>query len=530
MASTPEMFARALSLGTTLKGEGRLDEAILALRQAVRLNPRGIDAFNYLGLCLKDQGRIDEAIDCFRQALRVDRRHAEILLRLGNALSLQGRIRAAIACHRRAEAVKPDYTTAASNVLFNCHFAPGFDDAALREEQRRWRRRHAQRLEGSVKPHTNDPSPGRRLRIGYVSPDFRAHCQAFFTVPLFENHDKRLAQIYCYSDVRRPDALTMHMRSFADQWRSIVGVADDQVADMIRADQIDILVDLTMHMAGNRLLVFARKPAPVQVTWLAYPGTTGLEAIDYRLSDPQLDPPGQDSSHYSEKTVRLPETFWCYHPLMNSPGVNSLPARANGFVTFGCLNSFNKVNELCVRLWAGVLRALPSARFLLLAPAGQSRARLARAFQKHGIASERLTFVPRQLRPEYFETYHQIDLGLDTMPYNGHTTSLDSMWMGVPVITLAGTTVVGRAGVSQLTNLGLPELIARTEDEFVGIAMNLTSDLPRLGELRATLRRRMERSALMDAPRFARVMEGAYRDMWQRWCAGREPVQRATDI
>ena len=254
--------------------------------------------------------------------------------------------------------------------------------------------------------------------------------------------------------------------------------------------------------------------------WLAYPGSTGLTAIDYRLSDPFLDPPGTDESIYSEKTVHLPHTFWCYDPLDGRDiSVNALPAPANGFVTFGCLNNFCKVNDSVLRLWAGVLRAVASSRLLLLAPEGSCRVRTIALLGQEGIAAERIEFVAQQPRRKYLELYHRIDLGLDTFPYNGHTTSLDSFWMGVPVVTLVGQTIVGRAGLSQLMNLQLPDLSASGPEQFVRIAAELARDLPRLSELRRTLRSRLEASPLMDAPRFARDIEAAYREMWRKWCA-----------
>jgi predicted O-linked N-acetylglucosamine transferase (SPINDLY family) len=272
-------------------------------------------------------------------------------------------------------------------------------------------------------------------------------------------------------------------------------------------------------MARNRLLVFARKPAPVQVTFAGYPGTTGLSAIDYRLTDPYLDPPGCDETCYVEESVRLPETFWCYDPADDGPAVGTLPARANGSVMFGCLNHFAKVNAAVLALWGRVLRAVAGARLLMLVSEDRNRRDIRERLVKEGVAPDRVAFVAQKPHREYLETYHGIDLVLDTFPYNGHTTSLDALWMGVPVVTLVGPTVVGRAGLSQLTNLGLSELAAATPEQFVEIAVALAGDLRRLGDLRAILRERMKCSALMDAPRFARGIDATYRAMWQRWCA-----------
>jgi len=266
-------------------------------------------------------------------------------------------------------------------------------------------------------------------------------------------------------------------------------------------------------------LVFARKPAPVQVTWLAYPGTTGLSTIDYRLTDPHLDPPGLFDALYSEESVRLPETFWCYDPLTDQPAVSPLPAPLTGSITFGCLNNFSKVNDSCLELWARVMNAVPKSRLLLVAPMDPARERVLAKLEEGGIAAPRVEFAADRLpRLEYFRLYHRIDLALDPLPYNGGTTTLDAFWMGVPTLTLIGNTVVGRAGWSFACNLDLKELAAQTPEEFVALASRRAGDLPALQALRGTLRQRLQRSPLMDGPRFARHMEQAYRQMWQRWC------------
>ena len=281
-----------------------------------------------------------------------------------------------------------------------------------------------------------------------------------------------------------------------------------------------------MHMARNRLPIFARKPAPVQVTFAGYPGGTGLSAIDYRLTDPFLDPPGTDSD-YVEQTIRLRDTFWCYDPRVMQigatpdPDVNPLPTLQAGHITFGCLNNFCKVNDQTLAQWSAVLKAVPRSRLLLLGREGSLRQRTLDRLATEGIDPSRVEFVSNRPRPQYLEYYHRIDIGLDALPYNGHTTSLDSFWMGVPVVTCVGKTVVGRAGLSQLTNLGLTELAGSNTRQFVEIAQRLAADVPRLGELRAGLRERMRRSPLMDVPRFTRSIESAYRDIWRRWCAGR---------
>jgi protein O-GlcNAc transferase len=334
-----------------------------------------------------------------------------------------------------------------------------------------------------------------------------------------QNHGHQEAEVFCYSQVREPDAFTHRLQQLSGHWRSTVGFTDEQVCKQVREDQIDILVDLKLHTPNNRLLVFALKPAPVQVTWLGYPGSTGLSTIDYRLSDPYLDPLDMDETIYSEKTIRLPDTFWCYHPLDGHDiPVNALPAQNAGTITFGCLNNFSKLNEGILALWAQVLRQVDGSRLLLLANRGAHQDRTRRFLSEREVDPQRVTFAPRQHRVDYFKLYHRVDVQLDSFPCNGHTTSLDSFWMGVPVVTLVGQTPFSRAGWSQLSNLGLTELAGHTPDQFVKIAVDLARDLPRLQTLRSTLRQRMEQSPLMDAPRFARNIEAAYRQMWRKWC------------
>jgi predicted O-linked N-acetylglucosamine transferase (SPINDLY family) len=507
------------NLGGAYRALRRPAEAVACCRRALKLNPDFADAHNNLGNALKEQGKPDQAVACCRRALELKPDFAEAHVNLANALKDQGKLDEAVVCCRRALELKPDYAQAHSNLVYTQLFCPGYDARTLYEELRRWNRQHAEPLRKFIEPHLNDRTPGRRLRVGYVSPDFRSHPESFFTVPLLSAHDHQKFEIFCYADVVCPDGITARLRGYADAWRNITGLADEQAAQVVRQDGIDILVDLTMHMARSRLLVFARKPAPVQVCWLAYQGTTGLSTVDYRLTDPHVDPPGLYDGCYAEESVRLPDAFWCYDPLAGEPAVNALPALDEGRITFGSFNNFSKVNASVLRLWARVLKAVDRSRLMLLAAEGSHRQGTLDLLEQEDVEPDRVTFAAPRPRPQYLELYHGIDIGLDTFPYTGQTTSLDAFWMGVPLITLVGQTAVARAGMSLLRNLDLPELIARTPEQFVNIAVELASDLPRLANLRATLRDRLQRSPLMDAPRFARNVEAAYRDMWRRWCA-----------
>jgi predicted O-linked N-acetylglucosamine transferase (SPINDLY family) len=391
------------------------------------------------------------------------------------------------------------------------------DADVVRAECERWYQRFGAALLPARPVFANDRQPQRRLKVGYVSPDFRDHCQSLFTIPLLTAHDRSAVEVFCYSSVLRPDARTRQIETLVEHWRDVRAQSDWALAERIRNDRIDVLVDLTMHMAGGRPLLFARKPAPVQIAWLAYPGTTGSAAMDYRLTDPRLDPPEFDR-YYRELSLRLPDSFWCYDPLERSIDVGPLPALRRGALTVGCLNNPCKLTDATLMLWGGVMQAMPDARLMLLAPPGRQRARLAGRLSRSGIGAERVEFVPYQSRSEYLRCYRQIDLGLDTIPYNGHTTSLDALWMGVPTVTRIGTTCVGRAGLSQLTQLGLDALAATSDASFIDTAVALGNDLPRLAALRQHLRPRMERSPLMDGARFARHVEAAFRAAWRRHC------------
>jgi predicted O-linked N-acetylglucosamine transferase (SPINDLY family) len=494
--------------------------AVDLINKALAIQPDDAEAYVNLGNALCELQRLTDGIVAFRKAIKCKPDFAVAYNNLANALSLNGELGEAISCYRTAIELKPNYPEAQGNLIYVMQFHPGCDAQAIAEEHRRWDRVYGEPRRRLIRPHSNDRTPERRLRIGYVSPDFRNHVVGRNLIPLLREHDRANFEITCYSQALRTDKLTAQFRRYADRWRDIGRLPDDELAAQIREDQIDILMDLALHMDANRVMVFAHKPAPVQMTFAGYPASTGLTAIDYRVSDPYLDPPGIDESVYSEKTIRLPCSFWCYDPLdTGDVPINPLPALLSGCVTFGCLNNSMKVNDQLLDLWARVLREIEGSRLMLLGMKGTHQQKTADRLLAAGIEPGRIEFVPHQSRQRYLEVYHRIDLGLDSFPYNGHTTSLDSLWMGVPVVTLVGERPVSRGGWSQLSNLGLTELAAQSTEEFVAIAIRLAEDLPRLGNLRETLRGRLERSPLMDAPRFTRDIESAYRQAWRDWCA-----------
>jgi len=530
---------------------GYLDEAEGLLRRAIAGSPRNAEFHNTLGFICQRQGRLEEAAECFRTAIRRRPGYAEAMSNLATVLADLRRLTEAVEWARRAATIKPVHPLldnlgnmlgrlglpgeAAeayracvrnapqawrtwSNLLFVMHHLPEVTPGELFALHAQVGREISGGL-SAYREHPNRRDPDRRLRVGYVSADFRMTSVSYFTLPILRGHDRTAVEVYCYSDAGEPDAVTERIRAAADAWRSISGLQDEAVADQVREDGIDILVDLAGH-TNNRLAVFARRPAPVQVTYLGYPDTTGLPAMDYRLTDSLADPPGEADSRATETLVRLDPCAWCYAPLGDTPEV---AARRNGTITFGSFNDLTKVSAPALGAWARILRATPGARLLLKAAAlreASVRDRLARLFQTHGIEPARLElqgFLPDARA--HLALYGEMDVALDTFPYNGTTTTCDSLWMGVPVVSLAGRTHVARVGVSLLNAVGLGELVASDVEHYVRLAVELAADRGRLAALRAELRERMRRSPLMDAAGFCRRLEAAYREMWHSWCS-----------
>ncbi|CAN5404496.1 tetratricopeptide repeat protein [soil metagenome] len=579
LSQAVEAYRRAISLrpgvaavhnnmGSALRLLGRVDEAIVAYLAALKLSPDAVQIWSNLGNAYKEVERIDEAIVAYRQAIAVDTNNAPAHNNLAAALEDSGDMSAAVESYRRASEIDPNSPAIGSNLVYAMHFSSAFDADDLLIAHRAWNDRYAKHL--LPLPNPLPRGEGTRLRIGYLSPDFRSHPVGHFMAPILANHDRQAFEVFCYADVLRPDAVTARLRSHAEQWRQILGMSDEQVADRIRADGIDVLVDLTMHMARNRMGMFARKPAAVQVTYLAYCSTTGLDAIDYRLTDPHLDavlprpkgetagdkgktqtdetdshadlrssssdenarkignnstpnvaphtpplsPPGRGIAlPYVERSLYLPQSYWCYGPPEQAPAVEPTPAIAAGYVTFGCFNNFCKVSPEALATWAEILRRVPQARLALHAKPGSHRARVRETFRKSGVDPDRIEFASSRPFAEYMAAYSHIDLALDPFPYGGGTTTFDGLWMGVPLVTLRGRTAVGRGGVSILSNLGLTDLIADSPAEYVAIAIREASDLARLNERRQTMRPMLQSSILTDAPRWTRELEAIYQQI-----------------
>jgi len=504
------------NLGVMLASAGDVERAIDAYTRAIALRPEMVTAHNNLGNILRGQGRLTEAAEHFRQALRIRPDYVLAHNNLGLILLDLGRIDEGIESLRNALRLKPDYAGAHSNLLLALNSHESYDRAALLAGHREFARRHSDAL-APAKPPTPQVAADGRIRVGYVSADFRSHSVAFFLDKILANHDRTRFAVTCYSNVARPDAMTARMRGNVEQWRDISIVSDDAAAEMIRADNIDVLVELGGHTEQNRLLLLAHKPAPIQMTYLGYPSTTGISQIDDLITDSSLAPEGTDSS-YAEKVLRLPGSFFCYFgPELGIP-ISPPPTVASGRITFGVLTNWIKVRPPMMELWAKILAAAPNSRLVFKA----------RSLRDEKLVQEvRSQFAARDLDPSRIETQawtdfpnylrqmSEIDIGLDTFPFNGHTTTCHQLWMGVPVITLVGGTHASRMGKSIMSAMDLAELVARSAEEYVACAINLASDVAHLAELRRTMRDRWQRSGLLDGRRFTSELEEIYRSVVQ---------------
>jgi protein O-GlcNAc transferase len=500
------------NLGNVLRKLGRIDEAEPHLRRALSLNPNHAKARNFLGIVCYHTDRLAEAAKEFRRSLELRPDDTEALNNLAMSLTRLGDAPGAIKIFRELLKRRHD-PYAHSALIFTLHYDPQVSPREIFEEHLAWARRYADPLKGQIRPHENDRSPDRRLRVGYVSADFREHTRSRFVEPVLANHEHAAFEIFCYSDARTPDEVTARLKPMADVWRETADLNDEQLADQIRQDRIDILVELTGHMAGNLLLTFARKPAPVQVAYPGYPNTTGLSTMDYCLTDADRDPPGSEE-FYTEKLIRLPVTSQCYEPTDQDLEVGPPPHERAGFVTFASLNKAIKVNPTVVQAWAGILHGVEKSKLLLLANPGGER-RLLDQFASEGIDAHRLEFITRVPRRQYLELHRRIDINLDPWPYNGHTTLLDGLWMGVPAVVLEGDAHVSREGAAVMRLMDLRDCVTRTVQDYILSAVRLGCDLPRLSQLRRTLRERIKSSALMDGAGLTRRIEAAYREAWR---------------
>lgn len=520
----PQLADAHLNMGNILARTNRSEEAVQCFERALAIKPDFPAAYNNLGLSLVALGKHDRAASCFEQAMRYRPNYLDAFLNMGSLYKDLGQGEKAAEYYERILAIDPDHPGALSNIAFSLNYSGAVDAMTLARQHFRSGARIERKYVPAPRTHANVRDPARKLRIGYVSPDFRFHAVTNFFEPLIRAHDRSIVELTCYAEVLTPDAMTAKLKGMADHWVSTIGLSDDELAERIRADRIDILVDMAGHSNNNRLAVFARKPAPVQVTWLGYPNTTGLTNIDYRFVDEVSDPPGVADPLASETLVRLDGGFLCYNSFIVAPDPAPPPCLATKNITFGSFNNLPKLSPAALDTWSALLKRIPGARLVLknrfLGEPGTCDLML-RRFAERGIGSDRI--VLRAGIPDltaHMAAYHEIDIGLDSFPYNGTTTTCEALWMGIPVIGLAGDRHLARVGASILTYVGAPELVARDQDHYIDLAVELAQDIPRLAAYHDTLRPRMKASPLCDPDRFARRVEEAYRSMWARWCQG----------
>ncbi|MCO5172149.1 MAG: tetratricopeptide repeat protein [Planctomycetes bacterium] len=523
-AARPDVHEARLHLAIALREAGRAHDALPHARAAADLDPESPAARLHLGLALQEAGRLDEALAAYEAALALDPAFAPALNCLAGAQSALGKVREAVATWTRAVEAAPGYHAAHGNRLLCMNYLPApAEDLSL--AHRAWGARVVAEVGPAPEDHDNDPDPDRRLRVGYLSPDLRAHPVASVLEPLLAGHDRDAVEVIAY-DVwpGAKDGVTARLRGLVDGWRDVAWLDDAALAAAVRADRVDVLVDLAGHTGGNRLPVLARRPAPVQVTYLGYPNTTGLPTVDLRLTDATADPPGLADVLHTEGLARLPRCFLAWAPPDPSPAPAPLDDDDPRACTFGCFNNLSKVSPEAVALWARLLRDTPGARLLLknhsLAHA-TARARAEGLFAAHGVTADRLVLTGRLGQAEHLALHDRVAVALDPFPYAGTVTTLEALWMGVPVVTLVGDRHASRVGASLLEAAGLRFLVARTPDEYVEVVRALLSDRARLRELKRGLRARLLASPLVDGDTLARAVEDAYRAGWGAWCASR---------
>ncbi|MEO1299185.1 MAG: tetratricopeptide repeat protein, partial [Cyanobacteria bacterium J06636_16] len=501
-----------IKLANDLGAQGQVEKAIDYFRQVLAVDPNSFAATVNLGNMLKAQGKYSEALASYRKALTIIPNHPAVENNIGGILKDQGLITEAVDCFYRAS-TDPSFRMARSNLLLTLNYSDDHEPSVLYNEHRTWADLCATPLAEQIKPFDNEPDPERRVRVGYVSGSFHTHSIAYFFEPLLTAANRSDFEVICYASNARNDIVTQRLQALADGWRDIRFLPDDQVADQIRQDKIDILVDLSGHTNGSRLLVFAYKPAPVQVTYIGYPNTTGLDTMDYRLTDAWADPEGQTETWHIEQLIRLPHGFLCYRPPVDSPEVSPLAATTTGHITFGSFNTLAKVSPQLIGHWSAVLLAVPQSRILIkalpLSDAGIQDS-VKRLFEQHGVTGDRIELLGRiPAVNDHLALYNRVDIALDTFPYNGTTTTCEAMWMGVPVVTWAGQTHASRVGVSLLSSVGLKDLIADSAETYVQTAIALAGDQDRLQHLRGTMRDRMQQAPLTNAELITPSVEDA---------------------
>jgi protein O-GlcNAc transferase len=528
LSLNPNIPEALSNLAIALKALGKVDAAITRLEQALALRPNTPEILVNLGILLREQGRSEDAAACYRKALALKPNDPVTLSNLGNALKDQGRFDEGIACYRQARALRPNHQATLrnlSNAIFDMHYSEQYGNRSTLDAARLYAR-HVEPARQRT-DFANRVDPERRLRIGYVSPDFYNHGVSYFFHGAVEAHDPAQVEVYCYSNSHVDDEMTARIRNAAHGWRIIAGLSDAAVDAIIRRDEIDILVNLAGYTAESRLALFALKPAPVQALWQGYLDTTGLTAMDYFITDRWVVP-AEDEGSFSETVLRLPDAHFCFAPTGLDIPIRARPS--SGPLTFGSFNNFLKVSDGTVALWSRIIREIAGSRLLLKGGRFGNPAirRLAtERFAAHGIGADRLMLQTVASRTELLAAYNDVDIGLDPFPYNGCTTTIEALWMGVPVVALRGNRSVARASEAILSVVGLPNLVAEDGDAYVAVVKALADDRRYLSELKGSLRTLTEQSPICDCRRFAQGLEKLYRQIWTTWCTQRREQPRS---
>jgi len=513
----PDMAEASVALANVLESSGRAVEAEAELRRALELRPDYAGAELALGILYLHKHRLDEAEALLLKGQKADWELAQ--LGLGMLYLEAGRVSEATQASRTLEQ-SDRFPMARSEMLFSLNFHADLDAPAIFQEHKRVAKTIAQLAGKRFRHWSNTPDPERTIKIGYVSGDLRRHPVGFFLHPVLKRHNRTQCEVHCYANWKQVDDMTRSLMDAADSWHPIAETKDDALTDQIRHDEIDVLIDLSGHTDGHRLGVFAQHPAPVQVTWLGYLNTTGLEAMDYRLCDRYTDPEDDGTDELNVETLyRLSHSQWCYAPHYDAPLVDLDSTRTRDAVLFGSFNQYPKISDPCLDLWCRILNRIPDAKFVAYAiPTGKTQDAFQARLAARGISPDRVSIHDRVPTRDYLAAIGMVDVALDPFPYNGATTTLDTLLMGVPIVALRGERGISRGGYSILQSMNASELIAENPDEYVDLNVRLARDAEWRRALRATLRDRLRTSPLMDVAIFVADLEAAYRFMWEKWC------------
>ena len=509
------------NLGATLQELGRLDEAVKRYNQAIKINPDYAEAYSNLGVVQRELGQLEEAINNYNKAIQLKPDYADAYSNLGNTLQDQGQLDEAVECYNQAIKLQPDLSMAYNNRNCALNYFSELTQTDIFQKHLEFEEQFGLKILKDKQTVRLNKSKNTRLRVGYISADFNSHSVGYFFEPLLKHHDHNIINTYCYYNNITEDSTTKRLIDVSEHWRSIIRMNDKDIVNLIRKDKIDILIDLSGHTKGNRLTVFPHNPAPIQVTWLGYPNTTGLSSIDYRFTDEIADPIGEADKFHSEELVRLPKGFLCYQGNESVSTNKALPCLKRGYITFGSFNNLTKITPQVIKIWSRILQAVPNSHLLLKSKQlsdSSTKSRYLELFKEEGISEDRLelhSWMPE--KDGHLRLYGHVDIGLDPFPYNGTTTTCEALWMGTPVITILGDRHVSRVGASILTHVGLEEFIATDIDEYINMAIKYANNMDSIKSIRAGLRHNMKNSDLCNADAFARDVEKVLDEMWNQY-------------